>query len=152
MLALQPPLVYFNFAMTCSWYWAFSIDFIIILKFNFPVLLNLLGNISCIAQQSEQYGESILPILISQVGQYWICNWECLYSDSSQEKQWNIAWGWTWVWAWAWALGKIPWALPSAQARFDWISLLSSQYRYNVATCHQNLQTVCSTHKVGNNV
>ena len=39
---------------------------LIILKFNSPVLLNLLGNNFRIAKLSEQYGESTLPILISQ--------------------------------------------------------------------------------------
>ena len=46
---------------------------IIILKVYSLVLLNLLGNISCIAQVSKQYGESTIPVLISQEGQCLIC-------------------------------------------------------------------------------
>ena len=38
-----------------------------------------------IAQLSEQYGESTLPKLISQEGQCWNCNWECLYCDWSRK-------------------------------------------------------------------
>ena len=39
---------------------------IIILKFNSPLLLNLLGNILPYCQLSEQYRESTLPMLISR--------------------------------------------------------------------------------------
>ena len=38
-----------------------------------------------------RYGESSLPVLISQEGQCWICNWECLYRDLSPDIQQNIA-------------------------------------------------------------
>ena len=65
---------------------------ITILKFNSPVLLKILGNIYRTAQLSKQYGESTLPVLIPKEGQCWICNWECLYCDLSQEIRWNIAW------------------------------------------------------------
>ena len=67
---------------------------ITLLKFNSSVLLNLQGNISpyCLAVEAISYGESTLPIMNSQEGQCWSCNWECVYCDSSQETQWNIAW------------------------------------------------------------
>ena len=65
---------------------------IIILKFNSPVLLNLLGNIFpyCPAVGAIRRVNSCNIDL--QEGQCWICNWECLYCDSSRDIQWNIAW------------------------------------------------------------
>ena len=44
------------------------------------------------SQLLKQYGESTLPVLISQEGQCRICNWECLYCYSSQKLRYNIAW------------------------------------------------------------
>ena len=56
------------------------------------VLLNLLGNIFLYCPTVEAIWRSTHPVLISREGRYWICNWECLYCDSSQEIQWIIAW------------------------------------------------------------
>ena len=77
---------------------------IIILKFNPPVLLNLLGYILpyCPAVKAIRRINSSSNLFIYQAslvnkqvalpeGQCWICNWECLYCDSSQEIRWNIA-------------------------------------------------------------
>ena len=70
--------------------------------------------------------------MISQEDICWICNWECLYFDSSQEIRWNIAR----------ALGKSlrlsPWNFPHAQDIFHRISLLLTQYRYNINYANLN--------------
>ena len=70
--------------------------------------------------------ELTLPKLISQESECWICNWECLYCDSSQEIRWNIAW------ALRKSLGLWIQDFPWAQAIFHCISLLLSQYRYSI--------------------
>ena len=98
---------------------------IILLKFNSPVLLNLLGNIFpyCPAVGAiRRINSSNIDL---QEGQCWSCNWECLYCDSSRDIRWNIAW------ALGKSLGLCPWDFPWAQDIFHCISLLSSQYRFS---------------------
>ena len=67
--------------------------------------------------------------LHSQEGQYWNCNWEYLYYDSSRDIRLNIAW------ALRKSLGLCPWDFLWAKAIFHCISLLSSQYGYILSTC-----------------
>ena len=100
---------------------------IIILKFNPPVLLNLLCNIFpyCPAVGA------IRRINSSKEGKCWSCHWECLYCDLSRDIWWNIAW----------ALWKIPWASPLGfPSGSGYISLyipplLTIQIQYFVLYC-----------------
>ena len=82
-------------------------------------------------QLPEQYGESNHPILIDQEEQYWNCNWECLYCDSSGDVRWKIAWTLTK------SLGLRPRDFLWAQAIFYRKSFLSSQYRHGVRHCER---------------
>ena len=98
---------------------------IIILKFNSPVLLNLMGNIFPYCPAVGAIRRIKSSNIDLQEGQCWSCYWECLYCDSSQDIQWNIAY----------AFGKFlvlrPWDFPWAQAILYRISLFSSQYRFS---------------------
>ena len=60
----------------------------VILKFNFPLLFNQLGNIFRYCPAVGAIRRIALPILIFKEGQS--CSRECLYCDSSQDIQWNI--------------------------------------------------------------
>ena len=64
------------------------------------------------------YGESTLPVLISQEGQCWSCNWECLYCYSSQDIRWNVAW----------ALGKYFIVYPSSCHNTDTVLYFTLLY------------------------
>ena len=91
---------------------------VIILKLNSPVLLNLLPY----CQAVGAIRKSTIPILISQDGQCWSCNWECLYCDSSQNIRWNRAW----------ALGK------SLGLRLYFIVYPSSRHKTDTVTYDPN--------------
>ena len=94
---------------------------VIILKFNSPALLNLLGNIFpyCPAVGAiRRINSSNIDL---QEGQCRSCNWECLYSDLSWDIRWNIAWDLVK------SLGLCPWDFPRAQAIF---------HRIYPSSCH----------------
>ena len=97
---------------------------IIILKFNSPVMLNLMGNIFPYCPAVGAIWRINSSNIDLPGNQCWICHWECLYCDLSREIQWNIAWA---LWK---SPGLRPQDFPWAQAIFHCISLLLSQYRY----------------------
>ena len=110
----------------------------IILKFNFPVLLNILGNIFPYCPVVGAIGRINSSNIDLKEGHCWSCNWECLYFDLSLDIQWNIAW----------ALGKYlrlcPRDFPRTQVIFHCISLLSSQYRFSI---HYSVLSVIGRHE-----
>ena len=108
----------------CLYFILFILNYkkIIIWKFYSQYCLIYWAIFSRIAQLSEHYRRRINSFNIDiQEGQCWSCNWECLYCDSSQDIQWNIAW------ALEKSIGLRPRDFPRAPAIFHRISLLLSQ-------------------------